>query len=163
MWNRVPVVLLVICAVLGPAYSQNGNGYLPNPRLTPGDAFEVTRDDVCSSSYSNPDEQVPIELKRRVFERYGISSRSDGYNVDHLIPTSLGGSNSIKNLWPQPLSGEWNHQMKNRLEHHLLKLVCNGTISLETARSDVATNWVEAYKKYLRPPHKNRKPAGKPR
>jgi hypothetical protein len=30
------------------------------------------------------------------------------YELDHLIPLELGGSNDLRNLWPQPFEGEWN-------------------------------------------------------
>lgn len=79
-----------------------------------------------------------------------MSPRLVGYNVDHLIPISLGGSNSITNLWPQPLSGEWNYTMKNKLERKLYKMVCSGAITLERARQEIAGDWVSAYKKYQR-------------
>ena len=70
-------------------------------------------------------------------------------HVDHLIPPGLGGSNSLKNLWPQPLAGEWTSQMKNRLERRLRKLVCSGALDLKTAQQEIATDWIGAYKKYL--------------
>jgi hypothetical protein len=127
--------------------NQEGHAYLPNPKLTPGDVVEISRDELCYDVRSLPD--VSIAIKRQVFDRYGMSSQSMGYNVDHLIPIALGGSNSIKNLWPQPLAGEWNYQMKNRLEAKLRKLVCAGTLSLEQAQKEISSDWTEAYKKYV--------------
>ena len=45
---------------------------------------------------------VPAEMKREVYEEYGVTSHGPGdYGVDHLIPLELGGSNSIKNFWPE--------------------------------------------------------------
>src|SRR5262245_28773899 len=110
--------VLALVVALGispaPALAQGPQSYLPNPKLTPGDAEEVLREKVCAATYSRS-EKIPIDVKRQVFDRYGVGHDAVGFNVDHLIPAKLGGSNSLKNLWPQPLAGEWNHHLKNRL------------------------------------------------
>jgi hypothetical protein len=90
--------------------------------------------------------------KRQVFDRYRIDKHEFGYKVDHLIPVRLGGSNSMDNLWPQPLSGEWCWQRKNKLERKLRKMVCLGHLDLKTAQQEIATDWVSAYKKYIGDP-----------
>jgi len=149
--------LLVLIFNFGPPAAQDLARYLPNPKLTPGDTLKVSKDDLCVYGYSNPAQKVTVRLKRQVFEAYAISATAMGYNVDHLIPVDLGGSNSEKNLWPQPLSGEWNYQMKNRLEKRLRKLVCSGELELEKARREIAADWVSAYKKYIA--EASRKPA----
>jgi len=138
---------LILTAVLLLLTNQEGRTYLPNPKLTPGDVVEVSRAEICNDERSLP--EVSVAIKRQVFDRYGISPQSLGYNVDHLIPVALGGSNSIKNLWPQPLAGEWNYQMKNKLEGKMRKLVCAGTLSLEQAQKEISEDWVAAYKKYV--------------
>ena len=142
-------VQLLICFLWAPAIAQRSSTHLPDPKLTPGDASDVSKDTVCSAEYSNRARKLPVALKRQVFDRYAMSPQAVGYNVDHLIPVSLGGSNSLTNLWPQPLSGEWNYQMKNNLEHKLYKMVCSGAIALDRARQEIAADWVSAYKKYL--------------
>jgi hypothetical protein len=131
------------------ALAQRSSPNLPDPILTPGAALKVTRQELCGAEYRSPDRKIPITLKRRVFDKYGVKPDAVGYNVDHLIPVRLGGSNSFSNLWPQSLSGEWNYHMKNRLERRLYKMVCNGTIALETAQQELARDWVSAYKKYF--------------
>jgi len=96
---------------------------------------------------------VPAEMKREVYEEYGITSHGSGdYEVDHLIPLELGGSNSIKNLWPEShRTSPWNAQVKDRLEGKLHELVCDGMIDLKTAQQAIASNWIEAYKLYVSP------------
>jgi hypothetical protein len=96
--------------------------------MTPGDGFEVTVQDLCVPGYTKKVRNVPAEMKREVYEEYGVTWHGSGdYEVDHLIPLELGGSNSIKNLWPEShRTSPWNAQVKDRLEGKLHELVCSG-------------------------------------
>jgi hypothetical protein len=72
---------------------------LPYPKLTPGDTFDVTAQDVCVPGYAKKVRAVPAWLKRQAYAEYGITEYKTGdYEVDHLIPPSLGGSNSIRKI-----------------------------------------------------------------
>jgi hypothetical protein len=94
-----------------------------------------------------------VALKRQVYEEYGVTlHRSDDYEVDHLIPLELGGSNSIKSLWPESRrTSPWSAQVKDQLERKLHKLVCSGQLDLKTAQQAVAVDWIGAYKVYVSP------------
>ena len=77
-------------------------GRLPDRRCTPGATFHVSARQVCASGYSRRVRDVPDSEKRQVYSEYGIRHHKLGqYEVDHLIPLELGGSNSIRNLWPE--------------------------------------------------------------
>src|SRR5262245_9763492 len=141
------LVMSIFLSVIGLA--QDRDPHLPNPKLTPGDVLDLTKDDLCKADRKSSERNIPIATKRRVFEIYSISREETGYNVDHLIPVALGGSNSLKNLWAQPISGEWNHGRKNILERRLYKLVCRGTLDLKQAQHDIATDWISAYRTYI--------------
>ena len=39
--------------------------------------------------------------------------------------------------------------MKDALERKLHKLVCAGQLDLKTAQREIASNWIEAYQKYV--------------
>ena|SRR3984893_13624902 len=82
-----------------------------------------------------------------------VTSHGPGdYEIDHLIPLELGGSNLIKNLWPEShRTSPWNAQVKDRLEGKLHELVCSGQLDLKTAQQAIASNWIEAYKTYVSP------------
>jgi hypothetical protein len=85
-----------------------------------------------------------------VFAEYGVvSPRSGEYEVDHLIPLELGGSNAFENLWPQPARNPNGHgfRIKDRLENRLHTRVCLGQMTLRAAQRAIRTNWVRAYKR----------------
>ncbi len=84
------------------ASAQQPTLILPDPKLTPGDVFEVTIQDMCVPGYSRKVRAVPKALRNQAYRNYGITSPNPGdYQLDHLIPLSIGGSNSIKNLAPE--------------------------------------------------------------
>jgi hypothetical protein len=78
---------------------------LPDPTLTPGQwNTEITVQQLRRIGYSRQARHVSIELRREVFARYGIEwAKRNDYEVDHLCPLAIGGSNDIKNLWPEKL------------------------------------------------------------
>ena len=141
--------LMLLINLSAIALPQDRQRHLPDPKLTPGDTTAATKEEVCGARHTALD-PIPVRVKSQVFARYGISTAGpSSYNIDHLIPATLGGSNSIKNLWPQPLSSEWNYALKNKLEKQLLKKVCRGELELSKAQQEIATDWVSAYKKYV--------------
>lgn len=127
--------------------------YLPDPKMTPGDTLDVTSADICVSGYSSKVRNVPESVKNQAYSEYGIISHTPGqYEVDHLISLELGGSNSIRNLWPESYTGPWNAHIKDKLENYLHSQVCNGSLDLKTAQKEIATDWISAYKKYIGQP-----------
>lgn len=124
---------------------------LPDPKLTPGDVLPVTRADVCVPGYSKKVRDVPKSVKDQAYAEYGIASHRPGdFEVDHLISLELGGSNSIRNLWPQSYRTQpWNAHVKDRLENRLHSLVCSGKLDLRTAQQEIASDWIAAFKKFV--------------
>ena len=137
--------------------SQDRPAHLPDPKLTPGETVEVTKDDLCGTAPKVLVKSVPVKVKSQVFALYSIpASAPGGYNVDHLVPVSLGGATTLKNLWPQPLAGDWGYMLKNKLEGRLQKMVCRGEIELKQAQEEIAEDWVKAYKKYILKPKREK-------
>ncbi len=136
-----------------PAHSYN-SGLIrlePDHALTPGDARTISTSDVCRVSHSDDARLLSASTQQKVLQEYGIDrAQSQEYELDYLISPQLGGTDDIRNLWPEPESSTaWNVQAKDALEMRLRQLVCDGTINLATAQRDLATDWVSAYKRYF--------------
>jgi len=123
---------------------------LPEPSLTPGAVTSVTRDQVCRAA-APKNRVVPVPLRRRVFEEYGIAgAEPEAYEVDYLITPALGGADDIRNLWPQSsVLAIWNARVKDALEDRLRDMVCGGKLDLASAQSEISSDWIAAYKKYF--------------
>ena len=126
---------------------------VPDPARTPGAALDVTAADICVPGYSKRVRNVPAEVKREAYANYGVRSHKPGeYEIDHLISLELGGSNSLRNLWPQSFrTHPWNAYVKDALENELHRRVCAGTIDLAKAQAAISHDWVSAYRIYVRP------------
>jgi hypothetical protein len=132
----------------------------PDAALTPGDVRTTNKDDICSTpghKVSTKDvRNVSASTKHQAFANYGLNGNNEGYcsvvrgcEIDHLVSLELGGSNDVKNLWPQPYTGEWNAFMKDALENRLHMMVCTGQIELPAAQKEIATDWKAAWVKHV--------------
>ncbi len=140
---------------------------LPNPSLTPGEIDpNITQQNihqtVCVKGYTKtirPPANYTNKLKKRQLREYGYDDLNPKhYEEDHLIPLSIGGNpRDPLNLWPEPRKSELNAAKKDDLEFTLYRMVCRNEISLKDAQAEIATNWIEAYKKYV---HANGKKHG---
>ena len=121
---------------------------VPNRRLTPGVTRPVSTSEVCTVRYSDDTNLVAASVREKVYREYGMADpQAKDYQLDYLISPQLGGTDDIRNLWPEPASlPGWNMRAKDHLEDRLHQLVCQGELNLSTAQSDLATDWVSAYK-----------------
>jgi hypothetical protein len=137
---------------LAPAqYVAGADGaVLPDPDVTPGAVFpDVTAAAVCETYYTHGIRQPRFNRKVEAFTGYGVSIHDrDRYDVDHLVPVSLGGSNEVTNLWPQPFAAPGAAE-KEALEAQLRALVCAEQLTLEAAQQAIATDWWAAYQTYM--------------
>jgi hypothetical protein len=153
-WASLAVVLLTISGLLlAPrALPRRNSRVVPDPTLTPGAVVLIGERDVCAAESPGKPRLIPAALAQKVFEEYGIRSpQPRAYELDYLIAPELGGSDDIRNFWPQPYSTTvWNAHLKDALEDRLHDLVCTGQVSLAVAQHDIAANWVSAYKQYFK-------------
>ena len=122
---------------------------LPVASITPGATWDVSLEDLCSSSPRV--RPITGAMRAQVLNAYGVEDLpSDQYELDYLITPELGGATDARNLWPQKyVSPIWNARVKDELERLLPQLVCNRELDLATAQRDMASDWVSAYKKYF--------------
>jgi hypothetical protein len=62
------LILPILFALVSGYGASIEPGALPDPNLTPGAALEVTKDDVCTVGYTKNVRNVPVAVKRRVYE-----------------------------------------------------------------------------------------------
>jgi len=93
-------------------------------------------------------------LKKYQLQEWGYADKTArNYEEDHLIPLSLGGSpDDQRNLWPEPRhpADGWNAGLKDALEATLNFQVCTGRLMLLDAQRLIATDWIEAYRRFVR-------------
>jgi hypothetical protein len=114
---------------------------LPDPKLTPG---RVARKGKGRNG-------VTEEMERKVFARYHIPwRRRPEFKVDHLIPTELGGADTIDNLWPQsPFTKPYNPQRKQLLTQCLLARIASGKMTLAQAQREIREDWISCFVDHL--------------
>ena len=149
------LLITVSLALSFPAWASD----LPDPVLTPGAINpNVTQDNiqstVCVKGYTKtirPPASFTNKLKKRQIRGYGYADLNPKhYEEDHLIALSIGGApDDSRNLWPEPRNSEWGAEKKDQLEFVIYKMVCKQEISLAGAQHEMATNWIEAWKRYV--------------
>src|ERR1700760_4829874 len=92
----------------------------PRPTLTPGAVRTMNAAEVCLATVEDDRKVlvIPAGLKEQVFREYGMSAaKPQNFEVDFLITPELGGSNDIRNLWPEPYRAPvWNAHVQDQLE-----------------------------------------------
>ena len=163
-WTTKRLALAVITAAVGlgtPAAAMAGTApaasaaawpagwVLPNPHLTPG-AYGSSFAQVCPHVSAALENARPsTAVKNQVYAEYHITYHPTGaYEIDHLVPLELDGSNAKANLWPEPGL----HNKKDVLENKLHSLVCADKISLAAAQHAIVTDWRQAYVRYVGKP-----------
>ena len=141
--KRIAALVIALTAML----ATGGSAYATataDPTLTPG-ATDPTvtqaniHQTICTRGYTSTVRNVSTKTKSVVYAEYHISqSDKRRYVIDHLVPLEVGGSNDIRNLWPEPKTDA---EQKDQTENLLHARVCSGTIDLATAQQLFETYW----------------------
>ena len=126
---------------------------LPDPDKTGGSVRPDGNDPQLVCSYSKVHRGLMTNARRdEILRRYGLPPGEHlDYEIDHLIPLCLGGSDDPSNLWPQPrrsIEPKWNAEAKDRLETALCNLVCDHLLEIGDAQVAIAKDWIAAYHIY---------------
>ena len=130
------------------------------PRETPG-AIDpaITQANIgatiCRAGYARsarPSYAITGPLKRRLMHSQHPGEATADYELDHLIPISIGGAPlDMRDLWLQPRRGQANAGDKNVLAYVLWRLVCQHRVPLDTAQRAISRDWTKAYQTYATP------------
>ena len=146
---RLLLVLLAASLCAQEAHYRTHDGVQLNDlTYTPGAVSGMTKDQLCDPAFrTGTVRNVSSETKRRVCEEYGIAKEHCNgreYEIDHLLPIEVGGSNDIENLWAQPIDQA---RRKDVLENVEKKRVCHGSATLDDIQSALSTDWYAEYLK----------------
>ena len=128
---------IVVVTLSLTAYGRSQERLLPNPKLTPG---RVARTDKERAG-------ITLKLEQKVFARYRLPwERRVEYKIDHLIPTELGGADTLDNLWPQSVRARpYGTDRKELLAEVLLKKIREGKLTIEQAQEAISRDWIDAF------------------
>ncbi len=86
-------------------------------------------------------------MKKKIYTEYGLSypQPTGSYEVDHIIPLELGGSNDRANLYPEAAEPAPGFHEKDIVEDYLHQEVCAGRAELGAAQQQIANDWVAVY------------------
>src|SRR6185369_8516238 len=98
------------------------DGSLPDHACSPGAVFDTaTREIICVAGYTKTVRSVSTSVKKKIYAEYGITYPVPfgSYEVDHLIPLELGGSNDKANLFPEAADPAPGFKEKDLVENYL--------------------------------------------
>ena len=102
--------------------------------IDPGIKPENIADTICVPGYTKtvrPPSSYTAQLKREQMRELRLPGTAHDYHEDHLVPLCVGGHPSDpRNLWPEPVVGQWSASVKDQLEGSVCRAVCRGAMTL---------------------------------
>ena len=148
---------LTLLALAALALAQSApHAMLPDARITPGVADpRVTQatiqQTICQAGYTATVRSVSTAEKKAVLHLYALpDNQLHLVEIDHFLSLEVGGSNDLKNLWPQYYSaakgqtGYLGAREKDVVETWLHRQVCAGKMTLAAAQAAIR-EWPQWY------------------
>lgn len=133
----------------------------PDPVLTPGALNPAViqsniASTICVAGFTTrirPPTSYTNHLKLVQIAQYGYTDTTPGdFEEDHLISLELGGNpRDPANLWPEPHSAPLpdgtaaGSTVKDGFENYLHRSVCDGSMTLALAQTEIARDWVAGW------------------
>ena len=118
---RSALAALALLALASPALADSG--ILPDPSLTPGQVRTTNIGEICNEGSTRELRHWSRDRDDRILAEYGLApGPHPDFEIDHLVPLSIGGADDDRNLWPEPrrsIESTWNAEAKDRLEYRL--------------------------------------------
>ena len=156
-------IVLAVLLVVPPSHGRSFHvhapypaGVVPDRKLTPGDVNpDITEAVVTAPGFrTSRYRDVTYEEKQEDADEYKVPwSEHSKYEFDHLIPITVGGSNNLYNLWPEPLhvnvdGYDMGAKTKDELEDTIGKLVRSGRMPIAEGQA-LFKDWPAAYQEYV--------------
>jgi len=154
VWTKLDVIdqlmlalMIVFISLLSVVVAFGTELILPgvyNPNVT-----QVTiATTICVPNWTDtirPPASYTNTLKFTQMRALGLPGKSSDYEEDHFIPLALGGHPTAPgNLWPQlwDVTDPCSAHVKDVDEAALHRAVCDGKLTLDAARQQIAAKWL---------------------
>ena len=130
--------LLLIVAFVS---CNNAGAQVPNPNVTQASINKT----ICVPGWTatvRPPASYTNKIKRALVAETAAADAMEDYELDHVIPLSVGGHpTDPRNLHLQLWDGPDGAHAKDVVEVRMKKMVCNGKISLVKAQACFIKGW----------------------
>jgi hypothetical protein len=153
------ILFACVCAfaIAAPAQSANyrhdGKIALNDLSVTPGKTDpSLTKKMICDPKFrTGPYRHTTESEKKAVCREYGATDcpNPEKGEIDHLVPLEDGGADVVANLWWQPASPTPGYHQKDLVENWIHRQICEGTMDMGKAQTQMEQDWVVLYKEML--------------
>ena len=131
MINKLSFLILATCFSFSASAKDFQFPYAPDSSLTPGEFCDRQDPDYLGDAYPEKiakcERDVIYATKQKIYDLYSVKKSCQvNYTIDHFIPLSIGGDNSVQNLWPEHKAIK---ALRQNLELDLFQAVRDGKMS----------------------------------